>query len=155
GRAEPLLATSVSRTRWALSHAAIALGGTLGLMLVTGVAAGIGHAAQTGELDQFFRVLNVAVLQAPSAWVIGAIALLLFGRLPKATAAAWGALAACLALGQLGPVADLPQALIDVSPFAHGPTLGDVGLAPIALTLIAAALAALGLTTLRRRDIPT
>jgi hypothetical protein len=50
-------------------------------MLITGITAGIGHAAQTGDLSDFFRVLGTAVLQAPAAWVIGAIALLLFGLL--------------------------------------------------------------------------
>jgi ABC-2 type transport system permease protein len=154
GRAEPLLATATSRTSWALSHALIALGGTIGLMLVTGVAAGIGHAAQTGDASEFFRVLGIALLQAPAAWVLGALTLLLFGALPRAVAAAWGALALCLALGQLGPVADLPQSLVDASPFAHGPVLGDgPGLAPLVLTLIALALAALGFAALNRRDL--
>jgi ABC-2 type transport system permease protein len=154
GRAEPLLATATSRTSWALSHALIALAGTTALMLVTGIAAGIGHAAQTGDVSEFFRVLNVAVLQVPAAWVLGGLTLLLFGALPRAVAAAWGALALCLALGQLGPVADLPHALVDASPFAHGPTLGSgPGLAPIVLTLIALALATLGLTTLKHRDL--
>jgi ABC-2 type transport system permease protein len=154
GRAEPLLATATSRTSWALSHALVALGGTLGLMLVTGIAAGIGHAAQTGEVSDFFRVLGVAVLQVPAAWVLGGLTLLLFGALPRAVAAAWGVLALCLALGQLGSVADLPQALVDASPFAHGPVLGTgPGLAPLVLTLIALALVTLGLRTFNHRDL--
>ena len=153
GRAEPLLATAVSRTRWALSHASIAFLGTAGLMLAAGLAAGLGHAAQTGDAAQIPRVLAAALLQVPAAWVIAAVALLLFGALPRATAAAWGVLALCLALGQLGPVVDLPQALIDLSPFAHSPSLpgGTTGPAPLTLTLIAAALAAAGLATLRRQ----
>ncbi len=155
GRAEPLLATAVSRTRWALSHASIAFLGTAGLMVAAGLAAGLGHAAQTGDAEQVPRVLAAALLQVPAAWVIAAIALALFGALPRATTAAWGALALCLALGQLGPVVDLPTALIDLSPFAHSPALpgGTTGPAPLTLTLIAAALAAAGLTALTRRDL--
>jgi len=154
GHAEPLLATATSRTRWALSHAMIALAGTMLLMFVAGVAAGIGHAAQTGDLSQLFRVVNTATLQTPAAWTLGAVALLLFGAAPRLTTAAWGVLALCLALGQLGEVADLPQALIDVSPFAHGPTLGnDPGLAPFVLFVITLALAWAGLKALETRDI--
>ncbi len=157
GRAEPLLATATSRIVWAIGHMAFALLGTLGLMLVAGAFAGLTDALQTGHSSDFLRVLHNAVLQAPAAWVLGGIALALFGALPRATTAAWGALAICLALAELGPVVDLPQTLMDLSPFVHSPQLGTTGLAPIALTAIAAAFAAAGLAALpprRPRDIP-
>ena len=56
-------------------------------------------------------------------------------------------LALCLALGQLGPVVDLPQAVIDASPFAHSPQLpgGTLDAAPLVLGALAAALTAAGL----------
>ena len=149
GRAEPLLATATSRTSWALSHAMIALAGTMGLMLVTGIAAGIGHAAQTGDLSEFFRVLNIAVLQAPAAWVLGGDHPAALRRPPARPPPRPGApspSASRSANSARSPTS--PRALIDASPFAHGPTLGTgPGLAPIVLTLIALALAALGLTT--------
>ncbi len=53
---------------------------------------------------------------------------------------------------------DLPQWLLDLSPFVHSPKLpGDAAvLAPtVALTLIAAALTALGYLGWRRRDLAT
>ncbi len=71
GRAEPLLATAVSRARWALGHAVVALGGTVVLMLVAGLAAGIGHAAQTGDAAQLPRLVAAALAQVPAAWVLG------------------------------------------------------------------------------------
>ena len=69
--------------------------------------------------------------------------------------ASWAALALCLALAELGPVIELSQSVIDLSPFAHSPQLpgGDFTAAPLALAVIAAALAAAGLAGLRRRDI--
>ena len=53
GRAEPLLATSVSRTRWALSHTAVALAGTAVLMGVAGLTAGIAHRGRPGTPDRW------------------------------------------------------------------------------------------------------
>ena len=155
GRAEPLLATAVSRTRWALSHGVIALGGTVVLLLVAGLCAGIAHAAQTGDAGQFPRLLGAALAQVPAAWVLAGVALLLFGLAPRAVVASWAALAICLALAELGPVVELSQSVIDLSPFAHSPQLpgGDFTPAPLWLAAIAAALAAAGLAALRRRDI--
>ena len=65
GRAEPLLATAVSRTRWALSHAAIALAGAAALLAVAGVAAGVGARAPDRRRGRVLRVLGAALAQAP------------------------------------------------------------------------------------------
>jgi len=156
GRAEPLLATAVSRTRWALGHAAVALAGTAAILGVAGLAAGAGHALQTGDAAEFPRVLAAALAQVPAAWVLAGLALALFGLAPRAAGtASWAALAACLALAELGPVLELSQSVTDLSPFAVSPRLpgGDVNAAPLWLTALAAALAAAGLAGLRRRDV--
>jgi ABC-2 type transport system permease protein len=155
GRAEPLLATAVSRTRWALGHTAVAFGGTAVLMLAAGAFAGVAHAAQAGDAGEFPRLVAAALAQVPAAWVLAGLALAIFGLLPRARLAAWLALALCLALAELGPVVELSQSVIDLSPFAHSPQLpgGSFTVAPLWLATIAAALAAAGLAALRRRDI--
>jgi ABC-2 type transport system permease protein len=155
GRAEPLLATAVSRTGWALSHAAIALTGTAALMAVAGLTAGIADAAVAGDAAQLPRLLGAALAQVPAAWVLAGVALVLFGLAPRATTAVWGVLALCLALAELGPVLELSPAIVGVSPFAHSPQLpgGSFSAAPLSLALIAAALTAAGLAGLRRRDL--
>lgn len=155
GRTEPILATATSRTRWASSHAAIAFGGATVLLAAAGLTAGLAHAAQTGDIGQLPRLLGAAVAQAPAAWVLAALALTLFGVIPRGSAAAWGALALALALVELGPLADLPQALIDLSPFAHSPQLpgGGWDAGPLLNAVLAAGLAAAGLYGLRRRDL--
>ena len=56
----------------------------------------------------------------------------------------------------LGPLLDLPQAVMDVSPFAHSPSLPGGALdvpALVAMTAIAAGLVAAGLAAFTRRDI--
>jgi ABC-2 type transport system permease protein len=59
-------------------------------------------------------------------------------------------------LGFFGQITDLPRWVHNVSPFEHiaGLTLAELTWAPlIVLTVIAAAVAALGLYGLRKRDI--
>jgi ABC-2 type transport system permease protein len=141
GHAETLLSAAVSRTRWTLSHAAIAAAGTVALLAAAGLGAGIANALQTSDAAELGRLLAAALVQAPAAWVLGGVALALFGLAPRASAAGWAAIALCLLLGQLGPILNLGQALLDVSPFTHVPKLPG------------AAFAAAGLIAFRRRDV--
>ena len=87
--------------------------------------------------------------------MLAGVALALFGLAPRATTAAWAALALCLALAELGPVLELTKGVIDLSPFAHAHSCRAARsrAAPLALAAIAAALGALGLAGLRRRDL--
>jgi ABC-2 type transport system permease protein len=155
GHAEALLATGVTRTRWTLSHAAVAAGGTVALLAAAGLTAGVAHALQTSDAGQLGRVLAAALVQVPAAWVLGGVGLALFGLAPRASAAGWAAIALCLLLGQLGPILDLGPALLDVSPYTHVPKLpgGAVSAAPASLAAVAAAFAAAGLAGFGRRDV--
>lgn len=156
-RAEPVLATATSRTRWALSHIAFAAGGPALLLGAAGLAAGLAHGIQIGDVGgEVPRLLGAALAQLPAAWVIGAIAIALFGLAPHQTAASWGALVACLLLAEIGPIIGLSDWVLDISPFAHVPKLpgGDASAAPLIwLAVVAAAIAAAGLAGFRRRDV--
>jgi ABC-2 type transport system permease protein len=158
-RAEPLLATGVSRTSWALSHLLVALFGTALLVTVTGAAAGLAHGAQTGDMGRAFgRVVEAALVQIPAIWVLVAIVAALFGLLPRWSPLAWVLLVAFLLIGEFGSLFELRQSVMDISPYAHVPDLpgGELTLTPLIwLTAIAAALLTVGLTTFRRRDITT
>ncbi|MFJ7155233.1 ABC transporter permease [Streptomyces sp. NPDC101118] len=152
GRAEPLLAHPVGRLRWAGGHLAVAFGGSALVLLAGGVglAAGYGH--------RFWPVVGACLAQLPAVWALGGLAVLLYGAVPRAAVAAWAAAGLALGLGWIGPALNLPDAVLDLSPFAHLPKLpGDeVAWAPLpVLGLLAAALAAGGLAALRRRDLTT
>jgi ABC-2 type transport system permease protein len=155
--AEPVLATAVGRTRWALSHFAFALGGSALLLAAAGLAAGVAHGLQIGDVGgEVPRLLGGTLAQLPAAWVLGALTVVLFGFAPRATAASWGALFACLLLAEIGPLIGLADWTLDISPFAHVPKLpgGDASAAPFVwLALVAAALASAGLAGFRRRDV--
>ncbi|NYD52370.1 ABC-2 type transport system permease protein [Actinomadura luteofluorescens] len=157
GRLEPVLATAVGRTRWAVAALAGTVAGTVVMLTATGLAVGLVHGARSGDLaGQLPRQLGAALAQLPSVWVVAAAAMLLFGALPRATSAAWGVLAVFLLLGQVGPLLGLPQAVMDLSPFTHTPKLPGAGADPLpllALTAVAAVLAAAGLAAFRRRDV--
>jgi ABC-2 type transport system permease protein len=156
-RAEPLLATSVGRTRWAASHIAFAVGGPIVLMGVAGLFGGLANGLRTGAVGtELPRLLVAALAQVPATWVLAGIVVALFGVLPRLTAVGWAAVVVFLVLGQFGPMLKLPQWAMDVSPFTHVPKLpgGGFTAAPIGwLFLVAASLTVLGVTAFRRRDL--
>ncbi|MFI2708969.1 ABC transporter permease [Micromonospora sp. NPDC018662] len=158
GRAEPVLATGTRRSTWLLSHVAFALLGPVVVLAVTGLATGLTYGFSVGDVPrQVGRMLGAGLAQAPAAWVLAGLAVLLHGLLPRLASGAWAVLAACVLLGQLGAVLNLNQWLLDLSPFTHTPQV----LRPtwtstplILLTALAATLTLTGLHTFRRRDLP-
>jgi ABC-2 type transport system permease protein len=157
GRVEPLLATGVGRSRWALSHLVFAFLGTAVLLAAAGAGAGLAYGLQIHDVSgQVSRLLAGALVQLPAAWVLAGLGAALFGLAPRLAALAWAALIACLLLLELGALLGLSQWLVDVSPFAHVPKLPGAAFTAtplLWLTGIAVALAAAGLAGFRRRDI--
>ncbi len=156
-RAEPVLATRVGRIRWACSHVMFAVAGSVVILIATGLGAGLAHGLRSHDVGgQVPRVLGAALVQVPATWVLASVTLLLFGLAPRFTAVAWGVLAGCLLLGQLGPVLKLPQWAMDLSPFTHVPKLPGSALAAaplLGLTTVAVLAAAAGFGGFRHRDI--
>lgn len=156
-RAEPILAVAVSRAGWMASHLVFALLGPVVVLVVLGLAVGVAYGVSADDLaGQLPRVLGATLAQLPAVWSLAALAVALFGLLPRLVAGAWAALAVFLLFGQVGALLDLPQTLLDLSPFSHLPKLpgGEVTASPLlALTAIAAALVSAGLYGFRRRDV--
>ncbi|MGW1068204.1 ABC transporter permease [Streptomyces aureus] len=151
-RAEPLLAAAVGRLRWAGGHLVLAFGGTVLIMLLGGLGLALGYGAEYGA------VLGACLVQVPAVWTLGGLAVLLYGLSPRIAPGAWAAAGLALLLGWIGPALDLPQPVMDLSPFGHLPRLpgGTMTWTPVVvLTALAVALTAAGLTALRRRDLAT
>lgn len=156
GRAEPVLATGVSRVGWLGSHVLVTAVGALWLLTISGVALGAGAAISTGERDLLGETVLACAIQAPAVWVVLGIATLLYGVLPRALAAVWIVFTTSLIVGFFGPLLDLPDAAAWLTPFGH---VGDFPSEQISwaaagtLSVLAAALVAAGLAAFRRRDI--
>lgn len=157
GRVEPVLAGSVGRTRWSIGYALFALGGPALSMIVLGVVGGLSYGAGRDDVGgQLPRVLGACLAALPAVWLTVGLVLALFGLLPKWVGAGWVLLVTFLLLGQLGAVLQLPQWMLDLSPFTHIPHLpgGAMTWPPIVwLTLGTGALTAAGLWGFRKRDI--
>jgi ABC-2 type transport system permease protein len=158
GRAEPVLSTAVGRLSWAGSHLVFALLGPAAALAATGLAAGLAHGLNTGDVGRELpRILAGALAQLPAVWVLAAITVLLLGLLPRLAAVSWGALATCLVLGLIGSALQFDQWVLDISPFTHIPHLpgGTPTATPlVVLSAVAALLTVAGLAGLRHRDLP-
>ncbi|MBW4717658.1 ABC transporter permease [Saccharothrix obliqua] len=156
-RAEPVLATPVRRVSWVVSHLVFATLGAVVVLAAAGLGAGLVHGARTGDVGgQVVRLVGAALVHAPAVWVVAGIALALFGLLPRLTAVSWAFLVVFLVLGQLGPLLRLDRWVVDLSPFTHVPKApgAEVTATPLVwLTVVAAALVAVGIAGFRRRDV--
>ncbi len=155
-RVDPVLAGATGRVTWAWSHLAVSLGGTAVLLAIVGLGTGVVAAVQAGDAGQIWRILGAALVQIPAAWLVVGIVAAAFGLAPRLIAVGWVALAGFVLLGEIGPLFELDQAVMDLSPFAHVPRLpgGHFTVAPLLwLTAIAAALVGTAVVAFRRRDV--
>jgi len=151
-RAEPVLANAVGRLRWASGHLAIAFGGAALIMLLGGLGLSLGYGADFGP------ILGACLVEVPAIWTLGALAVLLYGFSPQLAPAAWAAAGLALLLGWIGPALNVPQTVLNLSPYGHLPKLpgGAMTWTPVlVLTGLAVLLTVVGLAGLRRRDMST
>lgn len=156
GRADPVLAAPVGRRRWAGSHLAMALVGTLVLALVCGVAMGAGAALVLGEAERVGELAGAGLVMVPAMWLLAGATLLLYGLVPRWSLAAWALVAWVFVAAMFGILLDLPQWMLNLSPFQHVPALPAASMAwppVVALTTVAVALIVAGLAAIDRRDL--
>lgn len=157
GRAEAVLAAAVGRVRYASSHLLFAIAGPAVALLVSGIGIGVVWGATDGDVvGKLGQSLGAVAVQLPAVWVVTAIALLLFGVVPKYAPLAWAVLSAMIVIVLLGSLGTFPQWLMDLVPFVHPPKLpgASFALAPIAwLLAVTIAGTVLGLAAFRRRDL--
>ncbi len=156
GRADPVLATPVVRQRWATSHLAVALAGSIIVLAAAGVGTGTTYGIATHDLGQIPRLVGAALAYVPAVWTLIGLTGALYGLAPRTLPAAWATLAGCLVIGLLGQLLDPPAWLTDLSPFHHTPRLPATD--PAAPPLLALTATAIGLTTtgvaaFRHRDL--
>lgn len=156
GRLEPLLATGLPRSRWLAGHVLVTLGGTLAVVLGAGAALGSSYALVTGDAGAGGRLAAASLAYLPGALVLAGFARLLHGVAPRLASGVWLLLGLAWVVLVLGQVLHLPQWLRDLSPYEHLAAVPAVPVdwtAVLALTVLAAALSAVGQAAFARRDV--
>jgi ABC-2 type transport system permease protein len=156
GRAEAVLATALSRTRWVATHVVIAMVGGVGLLLLAGAGLGLGAAAGAGDPSYFWEVLGATLAYAPALWLTAGLAVTVFGIVPRAIGLAWALLVYAIFIVYFGGLLELPDWMLNLSPYTHIPRMpaDDFTAVPlVTLTALAAALVAAGVAGFRRRDL--
>ncbi|SDU76648.1 ABC transporter permease [Jiangella alkaliphila] len=157
GRAEPILATAVSRGRWAASHLTMAFGGSAVSMVLAGLGFGVSTAIATDDTAWIGDMLAAGLVQLPAIWVAAGFAMAVVGLAPRLSPLTWLVPAYAIAIVYMGQILQFPDWTRNLSPFGHVPELpaGDFEPVPVLILLtIAAAFSWAGLAGMRRRDIP-
>lgn len=156
GRAEPVLATAVSRSHWLASHVLLAMLGGAAVLLAGGVSIGITGALTINDSGIVRDMLGASLAYLPALWVVGGVTAALFGLVPRFASLAWIVPAYGFVVGYLGQVLQFPEWMNNLSPFGHIPELPaeEFTALPVALlAALAAGLVAIGLAGFRRRDL--
>ncbi len=160
GVLEAVLATAVGRVRWLATQVVGAVLGAAVLVLLAGLATGLGYGLAAGDPGRWALHLGGAgLLQLPALLVVTGLVTALLGLVPRwSVSLSWAVLIGFLLLGQLGAALDLPQAVLNLSPYTHVPAVPavEVTVLPLVLlTAVAGALLVAGLVGFRRRDVPS
>ncbi len=154
-RADPMLGGAISRAKHLASHAVIAFVSTaFGMMLAASVMGFVADA--TGETIGFGDVVGQAVATIPAVWVLVGLAIAVVGAKPSKRLIGWMAVVATFALTILGPLFDLDEWVLDISPLWHVPNVGAADPAwfgLVGLAVVAALFTVVGFVGYRRRDI--
>lgn len=156
GRAEPVLATALSRVRWLGSHLVVVLIGSVVMLLAAGLGIGLSGASSTGDSAMAGRLIGASLAYLPALWVTAGVAVVLVGLVPRLAALAWIVPLYAFLVGYLGQILQFPNWMNNLSPFGHIPQLpvDDLDVVPLlALTALAAALALGGLLAFREREV--
>ncbi|MBS4753921.1 ABC transporter permease [Nocardioides sp. zg-ZUI104] len=154
GRTELVLATGVSRGRWFLSVAGLALGGTAWLLLVTGCGMWLGYDVAGGP--EIGNLVVAAVAWLPATWLVTALAVLSLALGRRVAGLAWVWPAGFVTVSVLADTLRLPGWVGDLSPYAHVPSVpAEPWSWTVSGTLTAGAVVVLALAwwRLRARDI--
>lgn len=156
GRAEPLLATSLPRTRWLRGYLGVAMAGSALVLLAGSTGLGLAGAINQGDASLLFEVLAAGLAYLPAIWVVIGIVLALFGWAARVVMAGWLVLLYGAVVFLLADALDLPGWARDLSPLHHVPDLpgADFRVGPVlVLVALAGALIAAGVVGFRRRDL--
>lgn len=158
GRVEVLHATPMTRLRWAAGHLLVTALGTAALFAITGLVFGVGFALAHGGPSDIPRLFAGALGAIPAAWLVGAVAMLGYGLLPRAAvAASWIVWIGTIVLGRIAGPLYGRWGGTPVEPFHFIPNTvaGDPfdPVPAVTMLVLSAICVGAGLFALRRRDM--
>ncbi|PFG39695.1 ABC-2 type transport system permease protein [Georgenia soli] len=156
GHAEVVLSTAVRRTGFAGSHLQLALVVPTVLILASGALMAVPQAVADGDPGVVGDVVSGAAALLPGVWLVAGLGMLLLGWLPRLGWVAWLVVGWSLVVTWIGALLNLPDWLLELTPFAQLPQLPVEAMrwTPVLVTAaIAAGLVVLGLVGYRRRDL--
>jgi ABC-2 type transport system permease protein len=155
-RVESLLSTALPRWRWLVGHLTITLGGTVLVVVLSGVGLGLGFALATGDASRVGPFTWATTSLLPGVLLLACLALLLYGVSPRLAPLAWLGLLFCVVAMMFGEVLRFPDLVLQVSPFEHLALVPAVPVdwrAAIVVLAVAAALGTTGGLAFLRRDV--
>jgi ABC-2 type transport system permease protein len=158
GRLELVLSRSTGRVATLGRHLVVALGGTVVVLVASGLGTGIGIAVALSDAAQVPRMVAASVALAPAVAVLVGVGALLIGWAPRWALLAWAPLAVTVVVGLFADLLSLPDVLRWLSPLEHAPRMPAEPfelLPELALLLLVAASIGVAAAGFRRRDIPS
>lgn len=154
-RMDQLLAGSLARSRYLAGFAVIAFVGPAIAMMLGGLIIGAVAAASNAGISTV-DVFVQSLATIPAVWTLTALCLAVVGAVPRVRIIGWLGLVAAFALTILGPLFNLWDWILSVSPFWHVPNVTSVepdwtGL--MWISAISAVLITVGFVGFRRRDL--
>ena len=157
GRLEPILAGALGRTRWLGAQVLVVTAGLVTVVVVAALVFGAATALSTGDSGYVAELLKSGLAYLPAELVIAAVAVLLYGLIPRAFVLAWAAFGAVTFIGLLGSGLQLPDWVLKLSPLTHvgKPPVDAVDTAALAwLGVLASAMAWAAFIGFRGRRVP-
>lgn len=157
GRADLVLATPISRTRWFGSHISVIGAGVAAVSIITGLGTGIAAGWSSGDWQLLASTFGAHLALLPTALIILAFGSLLFGWAPRLLGPlGWLAVAFIAVTALFGTLLNFPAWLLGLSPLEHLAAVPEEAFSPLSfaiLLVITAGCVLIAVIGSRRREI--
>ncbi len=156
GRAEPVLASAISRRAWLASHVLLTALSAPVFMVAAGLGLSITDGLVVGQFTDIEQTIGAALIRVPALWAVAGIGLLLYGWMRQFTLGVWGAFGGMAVIFLFGELLRLPDQVLNLSPIRHVTHLpgGEQSWVSVAvLCAIAIVTGSAGIALFERRDI--
>lgn len=157
GLIEAQLAGSVSRYKLVLERYVIGVIATVFLLVLGGASVGLSFGAANNDMSQIGKLALDALIYLPGIMAITSVTVLLFGLVPRATIpVTWFIYGLMYFAVLLIDQNKAPKGVIYLFPFLGTPKIPGASFDPIVIVYLAVAIlfVAIGMISLRKRDVP-